>query len=169
MELTNQVNKYKNLIPNILVIGICLLIANNIYKKQNKEIEDLKYRIESETKKNQIIKQISELENKVAYYRPLFRRPDSGAVISNVTALAQSANVKISSIRPAGEQSLNYYSKASFELSVIAPSYHNLGRFVAGIESFSDFYAVQDITIKSAGQKGELIATLRLNVISIKE
>ncbi|MEW6101457.1 MAG: hypothetical protein AB1481_04100, partial [Candidatus Omnitrophota bacterium] len=104
MELFASINKYKNLILNILFLILALLIANNIYKKQVREIGKIRSQKENEIKKAEVLKEIVGLDKKLGAYRSLFTIRDSSEVVANINALAGEYDININSIRPEPEQ-----------------------------------------------------------------
>jgi Tfp pilus assembly protein PilO len=167
MELTRFTNK--NALLNLVVILIALIIASNIYKTQNRQVESLKAKKENETKKNTVLEEISNLEKKINAYKTLLPKKDAGVIINNLTDIARQSGVKIGAIRPESEQSFTDYVKLPISLEISASDYHKFGKFISVVESYSDVYIVDSVNISSGSEKQGLLINLKLSAILYKD
>jgi len=175
MELTNLFTQNKKLGLNIVVCIVALIIANNIHKSQNKDIDSLGKKKETEIKKNEILVNIGSLETKLNAYKKIFDKKDSSATIDTINTLARKEDVKIISVAPAPERDYGLYVKYNFNVVVTVQSYHQLGRFIKDIESYPGMYAVDSVEIRNsvedgsdAAQKTQLNVTISVSIISLK-
>jgi Tfp pilus assembly protein PilO len=149
MELMVLVNRHKDTIFKVVVILFALMVANSIYKKQVSAIEKLKNQNEMETKKIEVLQNISLAEKKLNAYKSLLVKKEAGTIINTINNIAKESGVRIISVRPGQEQKYQAYVKAPFHLVLSTPDYHALGKFINKIESNPDVYLVESVEIKS--------------------
>lgn len=138
----------KGKILNIILVIATLIIAPNIYRSKSRGVESLNARKETETKKNQALSRISQLEKKIKLYEERLSKKDASLVMNTINSLARDANIKIISIKPGGEEKEEFYTKYPFVLAVSADSYHAVGKFISRIENHSDLHFVDYINIR---------------------
>lgn len=166
LELSD-LKKHKNKVLNVFIIILTLIISMNIYKKQTKEIGSLNAQKDLEMKKNAEFDKISQLEKKNNYYKNFLSKKESGLVINTITNIAKDLGVKIVSIRPEKEIKFQQYTKRPFEISLTVDSYHELGSFIAKIESSREVYIIENISVRS-DSKGEVLSVaLRLSSVGV--
>lgn len=166
MELIALANKNKNKLLNLAVIIIAFIIASNIYRQQTREIESLKSKSNTETKKNTVIENISKLEKSIGTYKNLLAKKDAGSVINTVSNIAKESGVKIVSVKPLAEQRQADYIKFPLNLALTVPNYHTLGSFISKIENYQDVYVVESIEIRFQEQAKELAVSLIISSIA---
>jgi len=167
MELTGLTNKHKNKIINIAIIILTLIISSNVYKKQTHEMELLKKKQDIEIKKNEIIKNISQLTIRIKSYKNLLTKKDISSIITNISDMAKQSGIKIVSIRPEPEQAFPNYIKFPFTLALSAADYNAIGKFISKVESYQDVYIVEALYIKSSeALTMELMVSLRLSSVA---
>lgn len=171
MDLVGLINKNKNKVFNTAVIILGLIIAFNIYNKQMSDIESLKVKISEEGKKNQVLDNISKLGEKVDSYRQLLAKKEASSSMSDINNIARDAGVKIASIKPSGEETLPEYTKYIFDLSVSAPDYDTLAKFINKIEAYQDIYIVDNFDIQSSSYNKDKVlnANLRISAVAMLE
>jgi hypothetical protein len=181
MELPIQIPpiiiKQRNKILNIGIILLTFIIANNIYKSQIKSIQSLREKIEAETKKNEMLSNISQSEKILNAYKNLLNKKDISQVksisISTISNIAKDSNVKIALVKPLAEDNQSVYSRYSFSLVLNAPNYHNVGKFINRLESHPDVYFVDKVIIKRINKESateyNLIVELTLSTIVFKD
>lgn len=171
MDLIELSNKYKNKILNIAIIILALIISSNIYKKQAKEIESLKGKTNVEIKKNNMLKNISQLEKRINTYRNLFAKKDVSLVINTISNIAKESGIKIVSIKPIPEQRQIYpeYIKFPFNLVLTASKYHALGKFISKVEGYRDVYVVDSLEMRFEPTKEELTVNLKVSSIAFTD
>ncbi len=167
MELHDFFRKHKDKIfnINILIIILSLIIANNIYKKQGKEIISLKAKNEVEIKKNKVLEGVSGIEKRMASYKKLLIKKDMGEVINNISTIARNAGVEIVSIRPETQVVSAEYIKRPLRVEFKSQSFHKIGKFISELESHSDVYIVDSLEIKTDRATKGLIVNLRLGSV----
>ncbi len=163
MDLTEAINKHKNRIFNLIVIILALAIANNIYRKQSREIELLNAKKDAGIKKSSVLESISQLNNRINSYKNLLTKKDANLVINTTSDIAKASGVKILSVKPAMEQRFADYTKFPFDLMVSAPNYHALGKFISGLESYEDIYFIEALNINFEKTTKELNITLKIS------
>lgn len=169
MELEDYLNKYKNLILNIAIIICAFIIASNIYKAQDKEINRLKENKESEVKKNSILDSIKSSDKRLKGYKNFLNKKDISLSIDNIGAIAKDSNARITSIKPEAEQSFPLYIKHTFMMSVSISDYGTLGKFISKLESSRDVYMIESIGISSRLEGADKVMkglTVNLKVVT---
>lgn len=167
------IDKYKNKIISFGVIILALFIAFRLYESTNKEVSSLMQEQSNELKKNKIVADISDLEKKVNLYKKVFDKKDLASIVGVISGFARDTSIKIVSIKPFSEETLDNYVKSTFLITLNAPSFHSVGSFVSKIENYKDIYMVGGISIKSmvsdyseARANVDLSVNLKINVIS---
>jgi Tfp pilus assembly protein PilO len=169
MNLTDFINKRKNLIFNIaLVLGAVFIAYNFIYTRHLRDLASLKQQKETEIKKNAVLEEISKLEKRLNAYKNFLVKKDTGLVIGTLSDMAKATGLEISSIRPETEQKFLTYTKVPFSLEMYADNYHALGEFISKVENSPDIYTLEDINIRTQGQGNKLSVNLKVNKIFFK-
>ncbi len=171
MDSVSLINKNKNKIFNIVLIIIALFVALNIYKKQMANIDYLKANIVEEEKKNWTLDNIGKLDAKIDSYRKLLPRKERDSSINDISNIARNSGIKITGIRPSGEEVFPDYTKYIFDLAIISPDYDSLARFINTLENNQNVYMVNALDIRSPSynREKELNASLRLSTVAILE
>ncbi|MBI4981858.1 MAG: type 4a pilus biogenesis protein PilO [Candidatus Omnitrophica bacterium] len=167
MELTNILEKAKKNLLSAGIIVVALVVALNIYKGQEKEMQALNSQKEVESKKNIVLQNISKLEGNLGSYKNLLAKKDSSLLMNNLSQLAQASGVKINSIRPEQEQITADFVKIPFSLELVSPDYHALGRFISSVESDSNVYEVEDLVINSSDEELKIDVTIN-NIAAVE-
>lgn len=167
MEATEFINEYKKIIVNGGIIILSIIIAINIYNKQVKNIESLEKRKDEESRRAKVLENISSLEKKASNYKRLLSKRDASEVINTITELSRATDINIISIRPLQPQSFTEYEKLPFELIILVPNYHALGKFVNEIENLNDVYLVEAISFDSKPKSKDKNLTVNLQIASI--
>jgi len=164
----------KNLkIVNILVLGVALFVAFNIYKKQLADVDQLKVQKESEIKKVKVLKELSAFNSKAASYGKVLSQKEPDSVMSGISEIARASGVNIESLRPGEQAYTDDYSVTSFTLSFNAANYDTLGKFISRLENDGEMFLVVD-SLKvnrssSAGAGASLSANLKISTYSLNE
>ncbi len=177
MELPNFMKPDKNKIFNLAIIIVALLIAQKIYKAQNKTMQALSEKEAIEIKKNEVLTNIEQLEGKAKLYKDLFNKKDISSTINVLGNLAEEAGVKIISLRPLAEETHPLYVEYGFSLAVSADNYHLLGKFISKVESHPDVYIIKEATIRqetertkgSAAEKEKILMDLKISTPLLKD
>lgn len=168
---------------SIGLIVLTLIIAPSIYKNQTRSAESLKAKKDAEIKKNEVLKEISQSEARIKFYKTLLGKKDASLVMDTISSIAKDSNVLLVSIKPGTEENRPLCIKYPFVLVIGADSYHAIGKFISKIENQSDIYLVEAISIKfqdaSRRQEKELvevtrptnklIVNLTLSMIAVKD
>ena len=150
-----MLNKYKNLLLNVLIIIVAGIIAGNIYKAQSLKVVSLERQKDAETKKNEVLGDISGLEKKIGSYKEFINKKDIASIINTINRIAQESSVKITAIKPQREIGEDRdYLRYPFVLTVDAGDYHALGKFIAKLESSADIYNIDSLNINSVTTSG---------------
>lgn len=149
MDLNAVINKNKNTIINIAVIVVALIIAQKIYGSQMRVVETLKSQKEAEIKKNEVLANIVQSENKINAYKNLINTKEVTSLMNHISDIARDSEVKILSIEPASEIDAGAYINKSFHLSIKTQDYHKIGEFIAKLENSPDIYMINDLNINA--------------------
>ncbi|MBM3249839.1 MAG: hypothetical protein FJZ09_03205 [Candidatus Omnitrophica bacterium] len=170
MELNESVNKNKNLVLNVVVLLVAGFVAFNIYQDQLNQKKRLEAKIAQEEEKNQKLNNLGHLEGRLNSYRSLLKRQDASAAMNTLTNIAKASGVKLASIRPENEQRMPEYIKMPFSMTLVSSSFHNLGRFIARIESYRDIvFVVDSLETRSEDQAKELTVGLVVSSIAFAD
>jgi Tfp pilus assembly protein PilO len=160
-------------ILNIAIIGVALLIAFNIFRGKEAELNALKENRDNEVKKNDVLKNISKLQENIQVIKDDVNNKAISEVISKLGNIARETQVKITFIKPQNEIFISggVYIKYPFELSITTNSYHKLGKFISRIEKSPDIYNIDDLVIASNPKAVEdkISARISLSTILIKD
>ena len=169
MVWTELIDKYRNKAVNIAIVIVFLLIAVNIYKGSLNRVASLKARISEENKKSAELEKINQLQKKIRGYKGLLSSKEASLVMDDISAIAKGAGVEILTVKPPQKELSSVdYAKDVFEVSLNAPAYDSLARFINRIESSSNVYTVDTISINSqagADKKG-LTAHIKISSVS---
>lgn len=166
---TREIAAKKNQILNIAALIIFGFAAFYLYGIQVKNKAALTERKNLEMRRKELLLDIGGLAEKVNAYKQVFAKRSPSDVMTAVSAVAERSGVKIVSLRPAVEQKYPEYSKLPFYLEVTVSGYHVLGAFISQIESLSDIYVVETLSVRSSqqtDQKDILTATLTIGIIA---
>ena len=145
MEISDF-SKYKNQIPNILIIIVALIIGGSLYSNQVKKVGSLKVKEQEAIKVNQIISEIAASDKQISLYKQALGSGDMSVLINEVNDIAAQAQVKVLAIRPLNETALQAYAKQELEVSVSAPDSHRIGKFISGLENSEKVFIVGSFT-----------------------
>lgn len=160
-------------IVNFGIIILALVIALQFYKSTSNQVNSLIQQQNDELEKNKVAKEIATLETKAEAYKKVFVKKDLASIMNIVSGIAKETAIKILSVKPYAEESLDNYFNSSFLITLNAPSYHALGDFISKIENQKDVYLVTNISInaiasnpEAAGDNVDLGVSLQINTIS---
>ena len=165
--IVEEIGKHKNKALNILIAIIALFVAYRIYEVQAKKLAVLKEKSETETKKNAILDDISQIYQRINTLKKGVNSKDISTAINTIASMAKENSVKIISIRPQKEQPGYLYTKYPIELVVSLDSYHSLGKFISKLESHPDIYSVEVLEMKPQvfWQEGEADQKISVNIL----
>jgi len=165
-----MINKLKGNLIGLVCLIAALIIAFKVYRVKEVEIQALKNQKVNEEKKNEVLGQISTLEQKLATLRDNVNNKNISLVLDKISDFAKSASVKISKIIPLKESVLGACTKYPYELSFSAKNYHQIGKFISFLENSPDIYMVENLSINdnAAGDSSAISASLTVYTIMIK-
>lgn len=167
---TEQSAKNKNVVLNVVIVAVAALIAFNIYKKQETNKAALNVKIKEEKQKSVVLEEISKEEKNVSAYKKLLYKKDSTLVMATVTNMAKGFGIQIISVKPVAEIRQAEYVKFPFVMTVSAPTYHALGKFISTLENSKDVYIFDSVDIStSENEANKLTATLMLSTIALTD
>lgn len=134
---------------------LILIIASSIYKNQNKSLLSLKGKIEAETKKNELLNNISQTEKMIKAYKNLLNKKDISLSITIISNIAKDCKINIVFIKPAAVENYPVYIRYPFDLVINAGNYHILGKFINKLESHPDVFFVDKINIRPVDKSKE--------------
>jgi Tfp pilus assembly protein PilO len=169
MDVINLINKYKEHVLNIIIIIIALIIAFNNFKAKTRDLVLLKAKLNTEVKKNDVLKDVSRLGEITTSLKNNINNKAISSVINTLGNIANEAGVKIILIKPYNENYQGVYTRYPFESVVSSNSYHGVGKFISLIENSPDIYTVENLVITSNPKEGEdrILTKLILNTILI--
>ena len=139
-------------IVSLLLLVIAGLVAINLYQKQNKKIDQIRYIQDEEKKKNEILLRIRELKKRTEVYKQRFKQRDRSEIIDTITNLATATGVKIISLKPQEKSQSatkgEIYDKVFFHLSISVNSYHQLGKFISKLENNPIIIIVESLRVR---------------------
>jgi len=169
MEISELITKYKAIILNITIILFTLFIISKLNTKQQNNLKLINQGMKSESQKTQLLDSISKTEKKLTSYDNFLVRRDESIVISTVSNLAAESGVQVANISPDSGQQYDDYIKLPFNLTLKAPDYHSLGRFVSKLESHSDIFVVENTQISSGYNQESLKINLKVSYVVLKK
>ncbi|MBU0710002.1 MAG: type 4a pilus biogenesis protein PilO [Candidatus Omnitrophica bacterium] len=169
MEISELITKYKAIILNITIILLTLFIISKLNTKQQNKLKLINQGMKSESQKTQLLDSISKTEKKLTSYDNFLVRRDESAVISTMSNLAAESGVQVATISPDSGQQYDDYIKLPFNLTLKAPDYHSLGRFVSKLESHSDIFVVENAQILSGYNQESLKINLTVSYVVLKK
>jgi hypothetical protein len=179
-KLTGLLSENKEKVLSTGIIILALIIAGSIYRNQTRAINTLNLKKDTETKKNILLNEILLSEKKIKFYRELASEQEVSLFTDKIRDMARDFKVDIISVERGPEERQPLYIKYPFVLIIGADGYHAVGKFIGKIESSSDVYFIETLSIrplkksqildKETGDKPEaanrLIINLTLSIIS---
>ena len=150
---------------NVGLVILSLIIAKNIYGKQMAKINALKDNQNKEIKKNSLIADIGTIEKKIQVYKQALYKRDASMVINDISEMANSAQIKITSITPDKDREYAAYGEMSVRLTAMAADYHWIGDFISRLENSSGFYTIESLSLQpTSGQNIDLLDKLSFDM-----
>ena len=165
--------EHKNKVINTAIFALALLLAHNIYQQQLQVMDSLKQQKHTEEQKNVVLGDIQQLEKKIKAHKDFVNRKDISIAMNVMSELAQSYAINVISIRPEGQEENPLYVKYLFLLKLEAENYHALGKFIGRLESRSELFSVDKLSMGTRYSpdlsKKWLDVELGISTILIKE
>jgi len=119
IDITQKITQKKDIIIFILVILIaCLIGYNLVYRYNLSKIDFIKFQIDEEKKKNEILGIIGILDKKLrGYQKRSFSTTEITPVVDKISALAKKTNIKIEAFNPKPAISQEHYIQLLIESS----------------------------------------------------
>jgi len=168
---SEQANKNKNLVMNLIVVVIAGVVAFNLYQKNEQAKIKLSNNIKEEQKKSEVLEGIDRSEKTMAAFRKLLSKKDTNLVMASITNMAKEFGIRVVTVKPVPEIRFQEFIRTPFVLTVAPLSYHALGKFISAIESAEDVYVVDsvEITTGQEGEPGKLMANVTITSIALAE
>lgn len=179
-KLVSLLLENKEKIFSITILILALLIAAAIYRSQSRHLYLLTIKKDTEIKKNAVLGKIKESEKKIKFYKGLLKEKDASSIVNAINNIAKDSGVQIISIEPQAEEKQSLYVNYPFILTINADNYHAIGKFISKIESYSNVYFTQAISIRPLGDLSneesegtapkinKLTVNLTLNIIAFR-
>lgn len=167
MASASIVDKIKLNLLNVVILILAVIIAFKVYKNKESGIFVLKEQMETEGKKNNVLIEISALEQKLAYLNKNVNIKTPNSLLDKIGDLAKTSGVKISRIIPQKEIAMGVYTKYPFELTLSVGSYHAVAKFISLLENSLDIFMIENLVISNrVGEEDNSIA-VKLTVYTI--
>jgi Tfp pilus assembly protein PilO len=141
-------------IINILLIIISFIVSLNIYNAQKKQNLFYKNRLEAEKNKNELIKELMNLENKLSDCKKALKRMDTTEMLSTIGSLGEQTGLRILTVKPQPEEENPFYIKSKVKIIIEAEDYHTIGNFISKLEANPDLYKIESLSITPAKKGG---------------
>jgi len=154
-------------LSDVLPIAIACFISVMIFQNQQKKIEELTAIKTSEEKKNAVIEEIISSEKKLNAMKKVINKKDIASAFNTFSELATRSNVVLVAVKPLNEKKQGVFTSYSFDLTVKAGSFHDLGVFLAKLENSQDIYFLNKFLIKYSETDKEKIFDMGLSLDTI--
>lgn len=161
MKIEEFIKKYNSII-GLIILFLGLIIAINVYKRQNEELFSLKDRIRQWEEKEVILKDIQFLESRLGEYKEKFKKKDVSELIRELTECAVDCDVIVSSIQPGPEKSEENFVFQYITMDILS-SYHNLRRLVSVLEKNPQI-KIEEINLSQETEE-EKTVKIRTNIL----
>jgi len=154
---------------SLVIVGGCIMFAMNTYKEKQAEIDGVIQSKELELKKNEVLQEISLLDKNYNQLKAKINNKDkaNSAIMFSLSTLAKDAGIKVTYIRPVGEEKTAVFSRSVFEVALSSQDYHKIGKFVSAIESAPELFTVEDLEL-TGGAEDSLSARLTVSTVMVK-
>lgn len=171
MDNAGLVVKIKENSITLVILLVAVIIALKIHQSQEIEIQKINNQKAEEEQKNEILKEIGNLEGKLANLKKNFNTDEATVGMEKIGDLAKSASVQIVRINPVKEIISGVFTKHPYDMSLSARDYHLLGKFISLLENSPDNYMVEDLSInnRAQGESSTISASLTVYTITINK
>lgn len=139
-------SKEKIIFLMIIILGV-FLGYRKLYLPSTREIESIALQITDEQKKNELLKEISLLQQHLEKYRELsFSSPESSKILDRVSALAKQAGIEIETFQSLEPIDAGIYIELPLQLP-FKSNFHKLGNFLSLLESNPPLLCIKKLTI----------------------
>ncbi|MBN1913912.1 MAG: type 4a pilus biogenesis protein PilO [Candidatus Omnitrophica bacterium] len=147
MELQSLLIQHKIKILHAGVVIFALIVANNIIKSQNQNVAVLNSQLAEESRKNEVLVNLSQIEKTLDDYKNFINKKDMTSLINTITDIAAETDIKIDFVKPLPKESTSVYDRYPFSLNFIISDYHKIGEFINRLERHPDIYFVDRVNI----------------------
>jgi Tfp pilus assembly protein PilO len=175
MENTPIVKKYGNVILNGVIVLVFVWVGYKIHTNYNEKIARLESEIKLEKDKNSVVRELRIKNKTLEAYKKLLNNKDVNRLVGQIHSLAKEAGVQMESVRPLDKEDKGIYIRYPFELQVIGPSYHALGRFASKLEVHPAVFTIETSTINqsdpytSKGKGNSIEMKIKISTLSAKD
>lgn len=162
-----DIQKNKQLFIGIAMAVVALWIGfNYIYKPGMNNLKRLNEELNNESANKEIAKRLSVYQNVFAGQKKYFgRNSDVLWLMDTVSQAANKAGLKIVSLNAQPQATCSYFSVNSVNL-VVSGTFHQMGDFVASIESIKGFVRIERLFFTK--NSTELSATVTISTYFLK-
>lgn len=172
MEAEELINKYKNVILNLVVLAVAFYFGLKIYNSQMEKVSAIRKQKEVEINKNDVLKNIGNLEGEIGQYKNFVNSKEVSSLLNTISEVAKQSSVKINSIRPAPEEQAEMYVRYPFDLRMVSDNYSNIGNFIANLENNQNIFVIESMhmfTENSTTGVTSIVADLRVYTFLLKD
>ncbi|MBI3319085.1 MAG: type 4a pilus biogenesis protein PilO, partial [Candidatus Omnitrophica bacterium] len=138
------------LIPPLLIFGLAWFIGQGVYLQQHQEVATIHRQLEEQRRMQAMREQVARsLQQAEQFHARLAPSPDTEWLVRQVTALAQTTGVELSSIAPQASKPVQEFTQLAVTLQ-LTTSYHRLGQFLSAVESLPVMIRVEQLEVRSA-------------------
>lgn len=138
--------------PVMLTAAIVLVIgsraAYNVYDQSRQEIgrisEQLTHAQQVHALREELASELARLEQAQTRFAPA---PDAEWLIRDISQLAQESGIDLAAIVPQPPQPFGEMTHLAVTLQARTPSYHQLGRFVDGLEHLPAVLRIEELSV----------------------
>ncbi len=153
-----DIRRRKDRVVFILILILAFLFGRNvIYRNNLSNAASIEAQLEEETKKNEILKTIEILDQKLqAYQKRSFSAAETTQLLDRVSELAKQSGIEVETFNPLPAVEREHYIELPLKLS-ISCNYHKLGVFLAMLESTQEFIWAKELQmLKSSVTAGRI-------------
>ena len=143
--------RHKIIVMTALIFLLGALAGKHFFIDQDfKTLKDISVQMTAEKQKEETLKHIQDLDNKIKSYEKYFVNTEDGSwLIENVNRLAKASGVALVSMTPQQAEAGEDIGKFVLRLEARC-GFHELGKFVSGIESEARFIKISEVSAQSA-------------------
>ena len=138
----------RDIIINIVIIGIAVFIISKIYQSQVNNAKSLEEKKDSEIKKNMVLNDIGKSEGVLNAFNKGLSKTDVSSVINIINNIAQVSGIEINSLRPLREEGYPLYFRYPFELRFDVHDYHLIGKFISNLENHPALFFINLLSVR---------------------
>ena len=154
------------LLPPVLIFGLAWSVGHGVYLQQHQEVAAIHSQLEEQRRIQALREQAARSLHKAEQLRQrLAPSPETDWLIGQLTTIAQTTGVELSSIVPQSPKVVGEFTQLAVTLQ-LATSYHRLGQFLSAVESVPFLIRVEQLEMRS-GQDSTAQATLTLSTLYV--